>query len=356
MTFAHPQLLIALLLVPLFGLFAAWANRRRKATLDRLGDRRLIDRLSDTVNWNGRRWQLVFWFIALTMLILAAAGPEWGEETRAVDQEGLQVIVALDVSNSMLAEDIKPSRLERAKLEIQDLMTKLNGDEVGLVLFSGASFLQFPLTSDYATAQSYVQSADPGDISRPGTVIGDAIRTAMRGFDPSLESQKVLIIMTDGEDHETDPLAAAQEAADAGIIIYTIGFGTPEGSPVPDYNQFGELTGYKTDENGNVVISRLDEATLQQIAEVGNGRYLPASADGRELDQLLAEIDKLQKAKLQSRFETTKIQRFQLFLAVALAALVIAEFIPQRKRARPVFSLDRLKRAEKETQPELVVE
>ncbi len=166
--------------------------------------------------------------------MIALARPQWGSEVREIEQEGLQVIVALDVSQSMLAEDVKPTRLDRAKLEIRDLTERLDGDEIGLVLFSGASFVQVPLTSDYLTALNYLDSADPSVISRPGTVIGEAIRTAMSGFDDELNNQKVLIVMTDGEDRETDPLAVAQEAADAGVLIYTIGFGTPEGQPVPE--------------------------------------------------------------------------------------------------------------------------
>lgn len=331
MTFAHPQLLILLTLIPAFLFFVAWANKQRKAQLEKLGDRRLIDRLSDTVNWTGRRWKIALWFVALTLIVIAAARPQWGTEVQAVDQEGLQVMVALDVSNSMLAADIKPTRLDRAKLEISDLMNKLNGDEIGLVLFSGASFIQFPLTSDYTTARNYVQSADPSVISRSGTVIGDAIYTAMQGFDPNLESQKVLIIMTDGEDSETDAVAAAQAAADAGVMIYTIGFGTAAGEPIPDFNQYDEQIGFKTDQAGNVVLSKLDEATLQQIAQTGNGRYFQATAAGSELDQLLNEIDDLQKATLESRFETRRIERYQIFLAIGLLALVLAEFIPERK-------------------------
>ena len=345
MTFEYPQLLMLLLLLPLFALFIAWANKQRKAQLEKLGDRHLIDRLSNSVNWNGRNWKLALWFVAIALLVITAARPQWGAEVQAVDQEGLQVMVALDVSNSMLAEDIKPTRLDRAKLEISDLMYKLNGDEIGLVLFSGASFIQFPLTSDYATARNYVQSADPSVISRSGTVIGDAIETAMQGFDPNLESQKVLVIMTDGEDSETDAIAAAQAAADAGVMIYTIGFGTAAGEPIPNFNEYGEMVGYKTDQTANVVLSKLDEATLQQIAQTGNGRYFQATADGRELDQLLGEIDNLQKAKLESRFETRKIERYQIFLLVALLALLLAEFIPERKGTMPRITLAKKKEA-----------
>jgi Ca-activated chloride channel family protein len=165
-------------------------------------------------------------------------------------------------------------------------------------------------------------------------VIGDAIRTAMRGFDPDINSQKVLIMMTDGEDRETDPIAAAQEAVDDDVLIYTIGFGTADGEPIPEFNEFGEVIGYKVDQNGQVVLSQLDEATLQEIAITGGGRYYRAGADGRELDALLHEIDDLQKAQLQSRFEVRYIERFQIFLAISLIVLVASEFIPDRNRVR----------------------
>ncbi len=165
-------------------------------------------------------------------------------------------------------------------------------------------------------------------------MIGEAIRTAMMGFDPELSSQKVLIIMTDGEDRETDPVLAAQEAAGEDVLIYAIGFGTPEGNPVPEVNQLGEVTGYKTDENGQVVLSSLDETTLMTLAQTGNGKYYRASADGAELDALLAEIDGLQEAQLQTRFETRYIERFQIFLALAVAAMILSELIPDRRVLR----------------------
>jgi Ca-activated chloride channel family protein len=243
-------------------------------------------------------------------------------------------MVALDVSQSMLVEDIQPSRLDRAKLEIRDLTKRLNGDEIGVVPFSGAAFVQVPLTSDYMTALSYLDSAGPGLISRPGTVIGDAIRAATRAFDPKLASQKVLIVMTDGEDVESDPLAAAKDAADQGVLIYTIGFGTSEGEAVPATDQSGRVIGVKRDAEGNPVISRMDEATLQEVAKVGGGQYYRATPDGSELTSLLTQIDGLQKAQLDSRQTVRHVERYQLFLALASAALVVAEIVPDRLSTR----------------------
>jgi Ca-activated chloride channel family protein len=334
MTFANPQFLIALLLVPAAALFLLWVGKQRQRALARLGDPSLIQRLSATVNGRGRRWQAALSLFALAMLIVAIARPQWGSEVQEVDQEGLQVMVALDVSQSMLAQDIQPSRLDRAKLEIRDLALQLQGDEIGIVPFSGAAFVQVPLTSDYTTALTYLRDAGPGLISRPGTVIGDAIRTASEAFDPKLASQKVLVVMTDGEDVESDPLAAAQKAAEQGVLIYTIGFGTPEGEMVPETDQSGRVVGYKQDAQGNPAISRMDEATLQAIAAAAGGQYYRATPGGSELASLLAEIDGLQRAQVQSRQTVQMIERYQIFLALAFLALVAVHLIPDRVTAR----------------------
>ena len=330
MNFAKPEYLLLLVTLPAVGMLMYYASKKRKQSLSKLGESPLLRRLTSSINWRGRRWKNVLLLTSLAFLILALARPQWGSKVREIDQEGLQVMVALDVSHSMLAQDIKPTRLDRAKLEIADLMKQLSGDEIGLVLFSGASFIQVPLTSDYYSALSYLDNADPEVISRPGTVIGDAIRTAALGFDPNLSSQKVLIVMTDGEDHETDPLAAAKAVAEEDVLIYTIGFGTPEGEPIPVMDENGSVVDYKRDQNGEIVLSMLDESTLQSIAQTGNGKYYRASADGSELQSLLTEIDSLQKDQLQSRFETTQIERYQIFLAIAIVLLVIGELIPDR--------------------------
>ena len=330
MTFAKPIFLYSLILIPLLGTFLWWARRRRQTDLARLGDPGLVQRLSSSVNWRGRRWRDSLWLVVLALLLVALTRPQWGTKTHRVEQEGIQVMVALDVSKSMLAQDIKPDRLSRAKMEIADLMSRLGGDEIGLVLFSGASFVQFPLTSDYATALTFLDNARPEVISRPGTAIGDAIRTAMSGFDANRASQKVIVLITDGEDHQGDALEMAQMAAEQSALIYTIGFGSPQGEPIPEYDQRGEIVGYKKGADGQVVLSRLDEATLQQIAEAGGGTYFRATADGSELAALLEELGALQKAELATHLEIRGIERFQTFLLLAVALLIVMELIPDR--------------------------
>ncbi|MEM7532971.1 MAG: VWA domain-containing protein [Chloroflexota bacterium] len=330
MTWGQINFLWLLAVIPVAVLCLYITYRQRQRALNRLGNLTLITRLSESVNWTGRRWQTWLWVMALLLIVIALARPQLGSELQIVEQEGLQIMVVLDVSRSMLAEDLRPNRLARAKLEISELMDRLGGDEIGLVLFSGASFIQFPLTSDYDTARAFLGGADPSVISRPGTLIGDAIRTAMSGFDIQYSSQKVIVIMTDGENHEDDALQAAQEAADEGAIIYAIGFGSPQGEPIPTYDGTGQLTGYIKDENDNIVLSKLDEVTLQRIALATDGRYFRAQSDGRELDALVATLDGLEKEMLETRFEPQKIERFQIFVALAILALIVAALIPPR--------------------------
>lgn len=335
MTFGAPNYLtILLFVVPATGLLLWWAQRRRAAAMARLGNPALVKRLAATVNWRGRQWRNGLWLAAVALIIFSLARPQWGEEVREVEREGVQVMVALDVSQSMLAEDIKPNRLERAKLEISDLMERLGGDEIGLVLFSGASFIQLPLTSDYGTARTFLDGARPGVISQPGTNIGDAVRTAMSGFDENSNSQQVIVLITDGEAHDPDAISAVQAAADQGVIFYTIGFGSQEGVPIPEYDAAGQPVGFVTDRNGEVVLSRLDEQTLQEIATMGGGQYYRATAAGTELDALVGELNSLQKGEIGSQVEITRIERFQWFLAPALLLLVIATLIPARVSER----------------------
>jgi len=272
--------------------------------------------------------------MVLFFLIIALARPQWGSHVEYIERRGVEIMVVLDISESMMAEDFLPNRLARAKLEISELMDQLEGNEMGLVLFSGAAFVQFPLTSDFATARTFLDAAHPGLISRPGTALAEAIQIAMTGFNEERATQKVIVLLTDGESHEGDAFAAAQEAFDQGIIIYTIGFGSPDGVPIPEYDQLGNLLGYKQDKQGDTVLTQLDELTLQQLALMTDGRYFRALPDGREVDSLANEIKDLQTSELESRFETRGVERFQWFLFVAVIALTVIELIPDRLRGK----------------------
>lgn len=329
MTFGAPQYLYALIALPALAVFVWWAFSRRDASVRRIGDPALIERLSMSVNRGMRRRRLILWFAGIALIIFALARPQWGSDIQIVEHRGVQVMVALDISRSMLAQDLKPTRLERAKLEISDMMSGLTGDEVGIVLFSGASFIQFPLTFDYATARTYLRSANPDIISRQGTVIAKAIETAMTGFNEERVSQKIIVIMTDGENHEGDPIGAAQQAAEEGAVIYTVGFGSPEGEPIPVYDAQGNVTGYREDDRGRVVISSLNEATLQEVARAGGGRYFRAAERGA-IAGLVDEIQSFQDESLESEFNRKQIERFQIFLLAGILSLVLAEVMTDR--------------------------
>ncbi len=329
MDFAQPAYFYCFIPLILLGLLFNWLTRRKELALARFGAPSLVARLSATVNFSGRRWKTILWFVALSLVVVTLARPRWGSQVEYVERRGVEIMVALDVSESMLAEDLKPNRLARAKLEITELMDQLDGNEIGLVLFSGAAFVQFPLTSDFATARIFLDAAHPGVISRPGTALAEAIDVAIIGFNENRAAQRVIILLTDGENHEGNVLTAAEKAVEQGIIIYAIGFGSPNGEPIPQYGPDGELTGYKEDAAGEVVLSRLDEATLQEIAQLTDGRYFRAAPDGREISFLSQAIGTLQTSELESRFETRRIERFQWFLVVAILALVVVELIPE---------------------------
>ena len=317
-------------LVPAVLALFVWAARRRRAALSSLGDPALIRLLADTVHRPGRMLRAALWLTALALILFALARPQWGSRVTTIERQGLQVIFALDVSPSMMAQDVRPNRLERAKLETVDLMGRLAGDEVGLVLFAGAAFLQLPLTFDYGTARSFLDGAGPEAVSRQGTAIPEAIDAAIAGFDTRRPSQKVIVLLTDGESHEGDAAAAALRAAEQGIVVYTIGMGSPDGEPIPDYDATGRVVGYKRDSAGETVLSKLDEETLRQIARETGGSYYRATAVGRAVAELAAEMEELQRVSLQSEEETRSIERFQIFLLLALAALALAELMPDR--------------------------
>ena len=336
MSFGAPQFLYILAALPALALFVRWALSRRASLLRRLGDPALVGRLSPAASGKVRILRFGLWFVAVTLLVVALARPQWGSDIEIVEQGGAQVMVALDISRSMLVQDLKPSRLDRAKLEISSLISGLEGDEVGIVLFSGASFVQFPLTSDYATARTYLNHAGPNAISRQGTVIAEAIDTAIVGFSNERESQKVIVIMTDGENHEDDPITAAKRAAAEGAVIYTVGFGSPDGGPVPEYDEGGNVTGFRQDAQGRTVVSRIEEVALQQIAENGGGRYFRAAESGA-MAELAEVIRSFQDEALRSEFSQRRVERFQLFLLAGVLCLALVEvmadslFRPRRR-------------------------
>ena len=311
-----------------------WAIQDRSRMLERIGSSQLVRRLTANVNTKGRLIGRGLTVAALALAIVALARPQWGESLQTVEREGVQIIIALDVSRSMLAEDVKPSRLVRAKLEIADLMQRLQGDEVGLVLFSGAAFLQFPLTFDYLSAKNFIENANTEMITRQGTDIAQAIEIASRSFNEELISQKVILIITDGENQDGDAVEAAREAYDDGTLIYTIGVGTADGEPIPLRSTRGQLLEYVQDRQGNMVFSRLDENMLRSVAEAGGGKFIRLEGSTNATSQFSEELAALEKASVGSEVEATKIERFQIFAFASILLLIAGEVIPDRRRNR----------------------
>lgn len=292
--------------------------------------------------------------LSLALMILAIARPQWGARATLLKRRGLDIVVALDVSKSMLATDVKPDRLSRAKREISGVFDRLAGDRIGIVVFAGDAFVQCPLTIDGAAARLLLDAVDTHSAGRPGTAIADAITVAAGMFERNEHQFKVLILVTDGESTTGDAFAAAQESArELGIRIYTIGVGTPSGEPIPEYDEDRKQTGFKKDESGQVVLSKLDEVSLQKIALATEGRYFRAGPTEMEIDALFEELSKLEKKEMEGRLFTEFEERFQYLLFPAflflLAEFVLPEVRP-RRLAWPRLKLG-IKKPQTETSP-----
>lgn len=331
MHWGSPFYMNLLLLIPAVAVFFVFTALSKRKKLEAFGDIAIIEKLYISKSLAKDRVKRILVIIAATFLILSLAMPQIGTRLTMAKRYGVDILVAIDTSLSMLAQDIKPNRLEKAKLEIDSLIDKLKGDRVGILTFAGDSFVQCPLTLDYAAAKMFLSIIESSMMPKPGTAIGDAIRTAAKSFIKKERKHKVLILLTDGEDHDTDPIGASREAKKNGIIIYTIGIGTRKGEPIPIIDESGNLKGYKKDRNGEVVMTKLDEDMLQKIALITDGRYYHATASEFELDKIYGEISKMEKKELSDRLFTQYEERFQYFLGIALIFLCIEFIIGDRK-------------------------
>ncbi len=268
---------------------------------------------------------------AVVLVIVGLSNPQIGTKIEEVKQVGIDVYILLDVSLSMTAEDIKPSRLEKAKFEISKLIQRLRGDRIGLIVFSGEAYVQFPLTTDYAAANLFLSAVDVTTVPQPGTAIGPAIELAVNSFKKDAETQKAIIVITDGEDHEGDLDQIVSNAVENEINIYAIGLGSPNGVPIPVYNASGVRTGYKSDNQGNTVLTKLDEITLQTITEKGNGKYYRGTNSDDELEMIYNDLAKLDQAEFGATRITEYEDRFYLFLIPAILLLILEFFISSNK-------------------------
>lgn len=332
MRFASPTNFIILLGIILVGIFVFWALARKKKLLQRFGDIPLILKNAPYISFARQASKATILIVAAALIAVALARLQFGTHLELLKREGIDLIVALDVSNSMLAQDMKPNRLAKAKQELNAILDRLKGDRIGIVAFAGEAFTQCPLTLDYAAARFLLSSVDNTSVSEQGTSLGAAIERAATGFEKLEKKHKVLLLLTDGEDHSRNAVEIAEEARKDGIKIYTVGIGNPQGEPIPVLDRRGNQVGFKKDPKGEVIVSKLDETTLQKIALATGGKYYRATAGEMELEKIFDEITKMEKKELEGTLVTRYDDRFQWPLLFAII-LIVAEFIiPERKK------------------------
>jgi Ca-activated chloride channel homolog len=328
--FANPQYLNVLWLIPVLILLYILFNRNRKRLLEKFADKDLHKFIM--YSFSSAKSKLKFGLIltVLTLLILAFANPQVGTKMQEVKQTGIDVYILLDVSRSMQAEDIKPNRLEKAKYQISNLIQKLRGDRIGLIIFSGEAYIQFPLTTDYSAANLFLSAVDFSSVPQPGTAIASAIKMAVESFD-STATDKAIIAITDGEDHEGDIDAAVEEATDKDIKIYTIGLGSPDGVPIPVYDNRGNEAGFKQDNTGQTILTKINESILKEIANNGDGKYYRGNNYEDYLDKIYNDLSKLEQAEFGVKKVTDYEDRFYYFLIPAILLLILEIFISDKR-------------------------
>lgn len=330
--FANPDYLYLLLLLPAVILLYIINLIRKKKALKRLGDINLVIRLVPEMSRIRPAIKFIMQLVAVSALIIVLARPQFGSKIEDVKKQGVEVIIALDVSNSMLAEDIQPDRLTRAKQAISRLVDNLNNDKIGLIVFAGDAYIQIPVTTDYISAKMFLSTINPNMVPKQGTAIGAAISLGVKSFSPGEGKSKAMIIITDGENHEDDPVKEAEEATKTGIIIHTIGIGSTEGVPIPLI--INGKKDYLKDADGNTVITKLDEEILKKIALSSGGNYVRASNSNIGLDEIFNEIKKMKKQDLESTMYTEYNDQFPIFAALAMLLLMADFIIMERKNRR----------------------
>ncbi|SKB51419.1 vWA domain-containing protein [Macellibacteroides fermentans] len=325
--FANPEFLYLLFILPVLLAVYVYAYLQKRKAIKRLGNPKILSQLMPEVS--PKRQFLKFWFIfgAVAAIIFVIAGPQFGSKLETVKRQGVEIMVCLDVSNSMLAEDVSPNRLEKSKQMLSKLTDGFTDDKVGLIVFAGDAFTQLPITSDYISAKMFLTSINPSMVSAQGTSIGAAINLAARSFTPNETSDKTIVLITDGENHEDDAIGAASAAAEKGIHVNIVGIGLPKGGPIP----LQGTNNYMKDKDGNVVITMLNEQMCQEIAAAGKGMYVRADNTNSALKALQKEIDKMKKTELDSKVYSEYDEQFQLVAWIALFLLIVELLIFDRK-------------------------
>ena len=329
--FENNDYLYLLLIIPVLAVLFFIAMHRKKKAMNKFGNTGIITPLMPEMSRDRPLAKFILFTLALITLILAIARPQYGSKIIEVESEGIEMVIALDVSSSMMAEDVKPNRLEAAKLAIYDFVDQLGGDKVGLVVFAADAYIQMPITTDYGAIRMMTEGINTNMVSAQGTAIGNAIEKAKSCFSDTKKSSKAIVIITDGENHEDDALAAAEEVyKNQGIRIYTIGIGRSEGAPIPVDKPYGQRD-YKTDKEGKTIISKLNEAMLSQLANKGGGKFTRAATANIKLQKIVDHINTLQKEKLDTKKMTDYEDKFYYFIGIALFLLLIEFIILERK-------------------------
>jgi len=328
--FAHSFFLYGLLLIPLFTALFVMMLIWRKNSLKKFGDWNVIRPLIPDISTERPILKFVLLMLAFVFLVIGLADPQIGLKVEKAHRKGVDLMICLDVSNSMLAEDIKPNRLERSKQAISRLIDNLEDDRIGIIVFAGKAYIQLPITTDFGAAKLFLSTISTDIVPEQGTAIGDAIDIASRSFDNKKRSRAIIVI-SDGENHEDDAIAAAHSAEKQGICTYTIGMGLSEGAPIPVRNSDGIQVGFKKDMEGSTVISKLDENMLQQIAQAGKGIYVRANNSEAGMDKIFEGINKMEKNEYQSKMFSDYSDRFQYFIILAIIFLVAELLLSERK-------------------------
>lgn len=329
--FAQAQYLFLILLIPFFFLVQALVFRWRTARIRKFGDEALVRQLMPSYSRSKVWVRLVLFSIGFFFFVVGLSRPQIGAKLKEHETKGAEIMIVLDVSNSMLAEDYSPNRLDRAKLAISRLVDKLRDDRIGLIVFAGNSFVQLPITTDYVSAKMFLNTISTESVPIQGTAIGEAINTALRSFSAQSEKSRAIIVITDGENHEDDPVAAASQAAEMGVRVFTIGVGSPEGKPIP---MDGELL---KDKDGNIVVTRLDETVLQDVANAGNGVYVRAGNSEFGLNPIIDEIRRMEDEKYSSIVFEEYDEQFMYFMGIALLFFVLEMLIGERRSKKHLF-------------------
>jgi len=336
--FAHIDILWGLVAIPVFIFMFLEITRWKRKAIKQLGDKEVVKQMMPDVSFSRPWWKFALFAFAYSLCIIGAADPQIGSKVEEVKRKGADLMILLDVSNSMLSHDLSPSRLESAKRAIAQMIDNLHDDRIGIIVFAGQAYVQLPVTTDYSAAKLFLNTINTNMVPVQGTAIGAAIDLGMQSFDFKDGTSKAMIIITDGENHEDDAVAATKAARDKDVVISVIGEGSEEGSPIPIIKD-GKESGFHTDSLGKTVISKLDENMCKEIAEAGNGVYVRATNASSGLNIVLDQVGKMQKKQYESKTFKDFEDRFQIFLALALILLLVEFFLSNRKN----LSLSKLK-------------